>query len=420
MKILQTIHCFPPENMSGSEIYAYNLAKELSKNNKVSIFYRINNRRYKEYEIIEGAYNGLTVYKINNTLRKYFSLRDIYINKYIEDKFLQVLDKVKPDIVHIHHLLFLSTGIIREIKKRHTPVLFTLHDYWLICPRGQLLKNNLQLCHNPLNSNCLYCLVMSLNVKNMVKKLYRFSFGFKRIRKRSKINLEAIYNDVDLFIAPSRFLYERFIEFGMPPEKIIYSSNGMNLSLFKDMEKSRSDNIRFGFIATLIPSKGVHILIKAFNRIRRDDVILKIYGKPPANNGIFDYFHRMKIMAAGNKNIKFMGTFDNNGISRIFKEIDVLVFPSIWEENSPLVLHEAILTRTPVIASDAGGVSEIIQHGKNGLLFRRGDWKQLSEFIKDIVKNPDILRTLSGAAQLKNIEDNAKELEGIYYEKIKN
>jgi len=404
--------------MTGSEIYVYNLAKELSKNHTVNVFYRINNRKYKEYEIIEGTYNSVNVYKINSTLERYFSLNDIYNNVYIEDKFCKILDKIKPDIVHIHHLLSLSTGIVSQIKKRGIPVVFTLHDYWLICPKGQLLKPNLTLCEQPFYSNCFYCLEKSLNPNNIIKKLRNFRFK-NNFLGRSRNLLEKIFKDIDLFIAPSNFIRNKFIKFGMPEEKIIYSDNGMDLSLFKDIAKSKADIIRFGFIGTIIPSKGLHVLLKAFNRIKNARVVLRIYGKSLMTNWIFNYYHRILRAAGRNKSIKFMGTFDNKDVGRIFKEIDVLIFASLWQENSPLVLHEAILTNTPVIASDIGGVNEFINH-HNGVLFKAGDAKDLQKKMEHIIKNPwDTENLKNNMPKVKSIKDNAEELEVIYNRLLK-
>lgn len=418
MRILQIIHCFPPESMTGSEIYAYNLSKELSRNHKVNVFYRINDPKKEEYGIIKENYEGLNVYKINNTLKGYSSIAGMYKNEEIEHRFIQVLDEVKPDIVHIHHLLFLSLGIIDEIKKRNIPIVFTLHDYWLVCPRGQLLKTNLRVCNRHIGTNCFYCLGSGLSLKGLLRRIAHVNKI--SISKKFTHSLKDINEKVDLFISPSRFLRNKFIEFGIPEKKIIYSDNGMNLDYFKDAEKIKSDKIRFGFIGTLISSKGAHVLIKAFNRIKSDKAILKIYGKSPVNNGIFNYRQRIKKAARYNRNIKFMGTFNNRDVAKIFKEIDILVFPSIWEENSPIVLHEATATRTPAIASNIGGVNELIKHGENGFLFKAGDFKELYvcmqnamdsiEKIKNKIQNSDF--------SIKDIKDNCEEMEKLYAGKI--
>ncbi|MBN1869563.1 MAG: glycosyltransferase family 4 protein [Candidatus Omnitrophica bacterium] len=413
MNILQIIHSFPPESMTGSEVYTYNLAKGLAKNNKVSVFYRVNDPQRPEYEIIKGRYDGLNVYKINNTLKGYRSIEKIYKNQKIEEIFSQVLDEVRPDLVHIQHLLFLSTGIVEEIKKRGIPIVFTLHDYWLVCPRGQLLKYNLKPCKEPLKANCLYCLGRALSFKNLAKRLLGFRFG-RRIFKRRHFALQDIEPNVDLFIAPSEFLRRKFIEFGLPPEKIVHLDNGMDLSLFDDIKKTESDQIRFGFIGTLIPSKGAHVLLEAFRKMN-GKATLKIYGHSPVNNGLFDYARKLKRMAKAN-NISFMGTFDNKEVARVFKDIDVLVFPSLWEENSPMILREAALSRTPVIASRIGGAEELVQDYQNGVLFEPGNKTALYEKMNFLIEHPQERQAMGCAApvRVKHIKENCSQLKEIY------
>ncbi len=419
MKILDVIHCFPPESMTGSEIYTYNLSLCLAKNHHVSVFYRISNPKQKEYEITKNDYNGLVVYKINNTLKHYYSLEKLYNNREIENKFFEVLEEVKPDIVHIHHLLFLSLGIIHEIKKKNIPIVFTLHDYWLVCPKGQLLKSNLHLCKNSTQIGCSFCLARFLKFKNLLKELFKFLARGMSLRTYSA-QLKCIYKDVDLFISPSRFLLNKFINSGMPLEKIMYSDYGINFDLFKDTEKIKSDKIRFDFIGTLIPSKGAHILIKAFNKIKSGRATLKIYGKHFTANKIFGYYYRIRRMARYNKNIKFMGMFDNKDVANIFKEIDVLIFSSVWEENSPLVIHEAIISNTFIIASDLGGVGELVKHGQNGFLFKAGDVRDLQEKMEHIIENPRSIESLkNNMPKIKSIKDNAEELERIYNSLLK-
>lgn len=414
------MHSLPFENMTGSEIYAYNLSLCLAKNHEVSIFYRINDPKQEEYKVIKSSCDGLSIYKINNTLKHCYSLENLYNNKGIESKFLEILEGVKPDVAHIHHLLFLSVGIIREIKKRNIPIVVTLHDYWLICPNGQLLKSNLRLCRNPIKSNCLFCLIRFFDLKNLSKKWPLFIINNLISKTGHGNNIEGIYRDIDLFISPSRFLLNKFINFGIPFEKIMYSDYGINFDLFKDTEKIKSDKIRFGFIGTLIPSKGAHILIKAFNNIKSCKMVLKIYGKHFNANRIFGYYCKIRRMARHNKNIKFMGMFDNKDVAKIFKEIDVLIFPSVWEENSPLVIHEAIISDTFIIASDLGGVGELVKHGQNGFLFKAGDARDLQKKMEHIIENPlDTESLKNNMPKVKSIKDNAEELEGIYNSLIK-
>ena len=169
MRILQVVHSFPPHNMAGTEIYTYNLSKELSKKSEVFVFYRVNDFKKREYELDYDKFNGFNIVTINNTFRFCDSFEKFYKNDIIAQQFAEVMDKIKPDIVHIQHLIFLSTTIIDKIKKRGIPIVFTLHDYWLICPQWHFLKKDLSICDNSAISQCLDCLGQQLCIKKLPK-----------------------------------------------------------------------------------------------------------------------------------------------------------------------------------------------------------------------------------------------------------
>jgi len=140
--------------------------------------------------------------------------------------------------------------------------------------------------------------------------------------------------------------------------------------MFKDIRRQQDTALRFGFIGNLMAAKGVHILIEAFKKIPEGAAELKIYGAVSSyKSSLWDYEAFLK-KTAGRANISFMGGFDNKDISRVLSKIDVLVVPSIWFENSPLVIHEAFLAGVPVIAASIGGMPELINDGENGFCSR--------------------------------------------------
>jgi len=445
MKILQIVHSFPPQNMAGTEVYTYNLSKELSKKNEIFVFYRICDLKRREYELNEGKFEGLNVITVNNTFRLCDSFEKFYRNDDITDQFAKVLDKVKPDIVHIQHLIFLSTTIIDEIKRRRIPIVLTLHDYWLICPQWHFLKKDLSVCNNSDLTECVNCLDYQMSIKKFPKIVYSifrnimpdfiicfFKNIYLNLARATLDSQETLENIklrimhikelclmIDLFIAPSQSLRKKFIGFGIPEDKIKFIPYGINIESFKNFKRKPSDRIRFGFIGTILPAKGVDILIKAFNEIRDNRVELKIYGKLFPYNG-FEYYPRYIKRLAKNGNIRFMGGFDHKDISDVFSEIDALVFPSVWNENCPLTILEAFLTGTPVIASRIGGIPELIKDKENGLLFEPRNPYDLCDKIKIFINTPSLIERLKmDINQPKNIEENTQEIEELYKELIK-
>lgn len=442
MKILQIVHGFPPKNIAGTEVYASNLSSELAKNHEVFVFHRINNPRKKEFVAEEKTLDGLTVFTINNTFRKCASFEETYKNNKISEAFGKILDRTAPDIVHIQHLLYLSFGIIEEVKKRKIPIVFTLHDYLLFCPQGQLLRNNIFVCSQGSPTACRDCIPHLLSIQKstlgayflmgkifpdplvqLCKKIYLYYTSCTILNNGKAEKLLGLRNEyikgicaqVDLFLSPSRFLKEKFVDFGIPSEKIIHSPYGFNTGSFQAIRKNSSRWIRFAFIGNMMPAKGLHVLIQAFNKTNDDNVELKIYGKESSYKGRFLRYLKTLKKNVQNKNIRFMGGFDNSKIAEIFESIDVLVVPSIWQENAPLVIQEAFLAKTPVIASRIGGIPELVQDHRNGLLFEPGNPLDLYNKIQMVIDTPGYIDKLKeNIPAVKSIEEDSLELEKIY------
>lgn len=442
MKILQVVHGFPPENVAGTEVYTHNLSQALSKHHDVSVFYRTADLSKEEYKLSFFEREGLRLFSINNTFGNYDSFESTYRDKRVAEKFSEILDKIKPDIVHIQHLLYLSAGIVEEAEKRNIPVIFTLHDYWLLCPQGQLFRAGRAICDGERTAECMNCVLYQLGIRKNISRVYailrKFTPGwffqmakafYLRYAKsvyltdsrteeflQDRINfMKRLCSEVDFFIAPSEFIKEKFIKFGIPGQKIKRIPYGFDLARIRSVPKTPSSVLRFGFIGNLMPAKGAHVLIKSFSAIQTDKAELKIYGKAFSyKSALGDYVGQLKKMREKD-NIVFMGDFDNQRIGDVFSEIDVLVVPSIWYENSPLVIQEALLTGTPVIASRIGGIPELIKEGENGFLFEPGNEQDLKEIMQRIIDDPGILNGLKIDSQsIATIEENAKEVANLY------
>lgn len=420
MHILKIIHGYPPNYNAGSEVYSQSICNELSKHHKVSVFTREENPYSVCYSIREQKINdNLTLYYANNPQGK-----DGYRHKQMDDNFADLVKKLNPDIAHIGHVNHLSTGLIDELNKLKIPIVYTLHDFWLMCPRGQFLtrsignKNNFQLCQKQDDKKCAtdcYKVYFSGREENENKDIEDWSTW---VHQRM-IETIAIINKVDLFIAPSNYLRDRFMnDFGVPENKIIYLDYGFPTEYLTQTEKSKEKtNYTFGYIGTHIPSKGVNILIEAFKQIE-EPATLKIFGRANGQST-----NALKSLAENSKNkIEFSGEYINHNLANdVFSKVDCIVVPSIWGENSPLVIHEAQSCKIPVITASFGGMKEYVQHNVNGLLFEHRNTSSLAEQMKYAVSNPDKMNQLgergylhSEDGSVSNIQDHCKELEKLY------
>jgi glycosyltransferase involved in cell wall biosynthesis len=158
------------------------------------------------------------------------------------------------------------------------------------------------------------------------------------------------------------------------------------------------------------------VAIEAFDGLAEDGWEFHVFGKRFREGEHARYVRRLERLAA-NPRIRFRDEFAPAEVGCVFGEIDVLVVPSLWFENSPLTIHEAFLAGVPVLASDHGGMAELVRDGRGGLRFRTGDPEDLRRQARRLLLEPGLRERLAAAAPpVKTIEENARELEALYEE----
>jgi len=233
------------------------------------------------------------------------------------------------------------------------------------------------------------------------------------------IEAKAIIKKVDLFIAPSNYLRDRFInDFGVPEDKIIYLDYGFPTEYLVQTEKSKEKTkYTFGYIGTHIPAKGINILIEAFKQIE-EPATLKIFGRANGQST-----NALKAFAETSKNrIEFSGEYINHNLANdVFSNVDCIVVPSIWGENSPLVIHEAQACKTPIITANYGGMSEYVHHKINGLLFNHRSVDSLLEQMTWALEHQTEMNTFgqkgylySENGEIPDIKNHCKHLIKIF------
>lgn len=419
MHILKVIHGYPPAYNAGSEVYSKNICQQLALSHRVSVITREENPFRPCYEVNQEDFDeNLRLFKLNNPQGK-----DGYRHKGMDEAFEALVKELKPDVAHIGHLNHLSTGFVDALNRLNIPILFTLHDFWLMCPRGQFLTrgigshDNFRLCSGQEDRKCAtscYKVYHSGLVQTAERdEDYWTAWVSSRMSETRKV-----IEKVDRFIAPSKYLMNRFIEdFNVPAERISYLDYGFP-SYLKPVGKTSSMRpFTFGYIGTHIPAKGVNLLIEAFNQLD-SDVHLRIYGR---DIGQATQSLRRLAESAGER-ISFMGEYDNqNIVTEVFEQVDCIVVPSIWAENSPLVIHEAQATHVPVITANHGGMQEYVTHGVNGLLFEHRSTESLAVQMKFASEHPEMMAELgqrgylnSSDGKVPTLEEHCAQLEQHY------
>ena len=443
MHVLIVMHSFLPLGRAGSEIYTYNLVRGLKKiGYQVTVFHREFQKVRLNYSIRKTSYNNIDIFALNNTFDDYVSFKQTFVNNKIEDEFLRLLKDIKPDLVHFGHLTHLSMGLPAVSKSLNIPTLMTLHDFWLICARGQKIKPDLNICSSKDHIDCVECIAETGIIEKLplkvLKKFYNklpfknFTVNtiFSILKKFSKVipksnikalleervdKMHACINNLDILISPSFHLLNCFVDAGVDKSKIVIERYGFNK---KEMDKKRIKPagypVRLGFVGSLIPSKGAHILIDVFKNIKDKRLNLNIYGEAPPGLGNELYPQKLKIMTALDSRIKIQNWTDNDLIGEIFNKIDLLIVPSLWTENSPLVIQESFMANVPVISSDSGGMTELLKNG-GGTVFKQGDSLSLQNILLKIVDNPSLIDEYRASIpRVNQMDDHLRVIDNIY------
>ena len=441
MRILLVVHGFPPAASGGTEVYVRNLATALAASGEddVMVLARENDAHRPELSVRASVDGSVGVTIVNNTFQSCASFEESYANPAIARITGNLLDMWKPDLVHIQHLTCLSTGIPHEAASRSIPVVMTLNDYWLICHRGQLVDLDGRRCDGPFGDGCVRCLqpealasetafrtgraIRSMPMSGAREAVRLAAAAIGRVTSADRIrtatsarlrHMQAAVSAVDLFLAPSRTLAEAFVPFGIPADRLVRCNQGIALESPVRAARPRSRPLRVGFAGGFLPTKGPDVLLDAIDRIAPGSVVVDLLGSGGAYHGE-DVYARSLARRLGHPAIRRLGPVPHERMTSIFQDVDVLVVASTWIENAPFIIREAFAAGVPVVASNLGGMAEMVRDGVDGLLFPAGDAGALADVLRRMVADPALLDALrAGIVRPLSIEEDADSLRTIY------
>ena len=444
MRILLVVHQFFPHYSSGTEVLTRSVARELNgRGHEVRVLtgFPAEQALEDEARCDEYDFEGIHVYRFHHAytpMAGQTSMIEIgYDNRLAADYFGRILKRYMPDVVHFFHLNRLGTGLIERVAQAGIPAFMTPTDFWVVCPTGQLVLADGSLCLGPdiHAGNCvkhvacnthtgpagalvqwlpgsLVGLVARFTLAGMAPP-YPYRAEVKAISSRLHTNIVRL-NRLNGIVATNRFMSELLVRHGVLPGLITQSSFGIDLpeDTASNLRQPSRSPLRVGFIGTLAPHKGCHILVDAFKVLPHGKALLEIYG----NTGDFpEYSNDLQRQAEHHKSIAFRGTFPNAGIAEVLSNLDVLVVPSIWYENNPLVIYSAQAARCPVVASAFPGIAEVIRDEDNGLLFEAGNVQALASKLCRLIDEPDLADRLSASSvKPKSTRVYVDELLGIW------
>lgn len=447
LNILLPVHVFFPDHFYGTETYTLELAQRLKTlgHNPTILTAVLYGEKGPGEARFTYEYGGLTVDCIDLNTQPLKHFRQLYSRPDLYPILKDILLQRQPDIIHVTHLMGHTAVLLEVIRDMKIPVVATLTDFYGICSNSKLMFHDGSLCTGPNRraTNCLSCYIREHDYefstwKNLARLIqndlslrwvssmlpYVFSlplYAESLVRKKicdatDRIDyMRALYNVYACMITPTDLLHEAYLNNRFYPEKLKKINFGINLEMVKAYRHAIAEvpsTIRFGYIGQITSHKGVDLLIKAFAGLKGKQATLSIYG--PRNQDPA-YIKTLDHLCSGVDAIEFMETFPSDQLGKVLSEIDVLVIPSRWYENSPLVLLYALATKTPVIVTDMKGMSEFIRNDFNGYTFKIDNASQLMEIMQKIVNNPVSLLQLSKNAEYsKDVMDHVSDILEIY------
>ena len=390
MKILLVNWSWYPSG--GDWTYIENVHKLYESNGHEIIPFSTQNRKnvpsaYSGYFV--NTYDFKELNKRKNLSNGIKALRTSVISKDALNKLEVLLGKYDIDVAHlnnIHH--YITPAIIDKLHNRGIKIIWTLHDFKIICPENSFISNG-ELCEKCITGDFFHCAI------NLCKK--------KSFLASSLASFEAYYYHkkntyalVDYFLCPSAFLLNKFIQFGFKPSRLQLTHTCYDIAVIDDfiannivLHSCNAKEKYVLYIGRLENIKGVQTLIDA---VKDTDINLKIIGTGEEEE-------ELKKISIGYDNIEFLGFRNKNDVFKLTMEALFIVCPSICYENLPFSIIESFLFSKPVIGAEIGGIPELIIDGKTGLLFEAGNAAHLCEKMNYLWNNENIVANFGKAAR---------------------
>jgi glycosyltransferase involved in cell wall biosynthesis len=387
MRVLVVSHAHPKRVAGGAQLVAYQLHRELLKCDGVESHLlahavpgkvRLATFSSQERDGREILFHGGTLDPM------LFSQENTW---FVSHDFRELLDRLSPDVVHFQHYAAVGVDLIREVRNwsPRVPMVLTLHEFLAICHAGgRMVKNKktFELCYRAEPRACAECFPAISPEDFFLRELF----------------LKSHFELIDRFIAPSAFLKSRYVEWGLPAEKFDVVENGQSIPRELARKRESHPSTHFAFFGKVFRTKGVLLLLEAIELLPpeiRERCQFSIYGSGIEEEPYHVQSEFTARLARLGKTVRTCGSYSPEETGSLLARVDWLVAPSVWWENSPMVIQEAFAARVPVICANIGGMAEKVADGVSGLHFRVNDPRDLARVIELAACSPGLRNELS-------------------------
>ena len=412
MKIALFVHCFFPHHYYGTETYTLELAKNYQlAGHQVTVVSAFPEGENPSPELVTRyQYDGLAVISFDKNRILQARFKDSYYQTGMRHHLEQLLAELQPDIVHVNHLANHTSTLLEATHRLGIATYATFTDFFGFCANSKLQAADGSLCSGPSPSrrNCVACYFRESNVATSFRAANWLAAGALKARRLPGLRtgrFDGLIEDIVQRPATLQYLYNLSYRGAIAPTQFLekaYRDNGVTVPMRKvwfgtdidrraKPQRAGTHQVVFGFIGQLAPHKGIDLLLQAFRTLPGNTSRLRIYGSLDSESP----FGRQLSDLARGYDVSFMGTFAPHEMASVMRELDLLVIPSRWPENSPLVLLNALATHTPVLVADVAGMTEFLEPDRNGYSFRSGDAEDLASRLRMLAAQPSTLYALA-------------------------
>jgi glycosyltransferase involved in cell wall biosynthesis len=442
MRIALFVHAFFPDHFYGTEKYTLDLARGLcSLGHDVTVVTANSAGETNQPDaVIRYTFDRLPVVSIDKKHFPVKRVRETYYQPQLYDTLDRIVKDLQPELAHVTHLINHTAVLLDVLQDRGVPTVATLTDFFGFCYTNQLQAADGSPCGgpSPSRSNCLECAFKGMVEHSSSSRVVRWAGSPQFRGARSELILLASrlpllhgswvgqlvddlqerpgllrqkYRSYDALITPTRFLRDAYESNGFtePMHNIWF---GSDIDRSPKPVRTAGEGIRIGFIGQLAPHKGIDLLIDAFTRLPTPAAELFVFGREEPGSS---FTQDLRARAMGYA-IRFLGAFPQEDLKNVMDSLDLVVIPSRWNENSPLVLLNALATHTPVIVSDVPGLTEFLQPEQNGIAFALSDVDALEAALRRFINGELDARAMSlQTAYARTSASVAEDVQRIYH-----
>ncbi|MHB1319047.1 MAG: glycosyltransferase [Anaerolineae bacterium] len=407
MRIVLIVHQYLPAHVGGTEVYTWTLAQALSgQGHEVTVF-------HPDPQVVHDHVDSAGAHRVWHApvsrpvaaagpLGQFWRT---FRNPATERSYRRLLQSVQPDVIHVQHLQNVSARLLALSDRR--PVFLTLHDYWYRCATGQLVRVDGAQCRGP-SVACADCARARSETRlpAALRPLVALPMGYRNAY------LSWMLSYVHQFLAPSDYVRDQYIRWGWDPARIITLPPGVDRARLQPRSEKppRPDGGPvFGYLGSIAPTKGVHVLVQAFEGLPPGARLI-VFGDREA----FPNYVAQLEGIVRHPGIRFAGKVDPERVGEALRAVDCLVVPSLTHETHSLVVDEASAAGIPTVASRMGALTRIVD-GTSGRLFQAGNVAELHGILQELYENRQLLQHYARRLPVvPTIDDQVSRLVAMY------